>query len=136
MTALLPTTATHQSKDLPTVIRTFLFSADDESIWLALPYETLLRAAEQFEREGSPEGTGVMIDPTTKLPYHGTEETLYEEYRLYCEATGLEWVDAMEHVYNDALTTEQRQWISAFIIRWDAVMKQQDAERRAKVTFD
>lgn len=116
-----PTSATHKRSDLPSVVLAFLFSADDERVWLALPYPTLLRAAEQFEREGSPEDTGVMVDPTTGHPYHGTEGQLYEEFKSYCEAEKLPWVSADELLHED-LTEDQRKWVSAFVLRWDAAL--------------
>lgn len=69
MTAPRPTNLTHDRTTLPGVIQALLYEANDDRLWLALPYETLLRAAEQFEHEGSPEETGIMIDPTTGRPY-------------------------------------------------------------------
>lgn len=63
------------------------------------------------------------------------EQTLCAEYRFWLIENGAAVPDDWDHsadelvLHDDWFTLEQRQWLSAFIDRWEAAMKREDAAR-------
>ncbi|QNK01704.1 hypothetical protein [Dyella telluris] len=46
-------------------------------------------------------------------------QSLYDEFKAWCEEQGLPWVSADELLWLDYLTSEQRDWLENFVMRWD-----------------
>ena len=55
-----------------------------------------------------------------------TLETLTDELRDFCDKEGLPQDSADELLTNPALTESQRQWLTGFCERWDALNQPED----------
>ncbi|AGC36174.1 hypothetical protein B7L88_gp114 [Rhizobium phage RHEph10] len=57
-----------------------------------------------------------------------TEASLTEELKAWCADQNLEWLEAEELLLNPDLSATQRRYLSSFLLRWEAVMADEDAE--------
>lgn len=52
------------------------------------------------------------------------EQSLYDEFKAWCDEQSLPWISADELLWLDYLTSEQRDWLEDFIKRWDEATTQ------------
>lgn len=62
-------------------------------------------------------------------------DTLGDEYEAFCREQGMEFLNAAEHLHDDAISAYQRFWLTAFCQRWDEAREAEtDARYGPKVT--
>jgi hypothetical protein len=62
----------------------------------------------------------------------GPIDRLVKEYAEWNTAQGISLGSADEHIFDEELSNEQRAWLRAFILRWDAAVETEDAWAEAE----